>query len=258
MFGLFKKVKSKTKSKPPVKQKYTPLELSLHDQIVIEPSTAVYIPEVKEQLFSELRNSFKQRFTIDAIDTLKEEGDTRTIYNLYVIGEDEQIYLIQLHCEDVVEMNNDGEYVANEHIREAMFYCQPFEDFPTTTLAWEQYKQDLGTPTMEFDGITYTRCWHGDKRKDERVDIFDDAFTFKGKQLSKIDIAKHKNDPNFDGVSVTYQYLLYTRKIESDMSDNLGTVTELLLISIEETSETAVITMNVGLNCTVKPAISIQ
>ncbi len=123
-------------------------------------------------------------------------------------------FMLQLFC------NKDA-------VSEATLFKQVVSIVPLTEEEWDENMDGIGGRIIELDGIDYERVWG--ENHEGKLDLvqFDEK------------IIEYDNDASY-----TNNYLLYGRKFESILG---GEESEMLLVGVEESDETAEITMMLGL-----------
>jgi len=213
MFGTYLKKKfSKDKEVPVAEKFYSPLRIALHSTIDI--STVDWL--IMQQGLNESMVLPSPRMTILAIGETKIDDDT--IFNVYMTDQSDEEFILQLYC-----ANKSGKPT----VIEATLFKQVVNIVPMTEAEWDENMEAIGWNTIELDGNTYNRVWSGDY--DGRIDLmeFNENVVESNKTTSYIN-----------------NYLLYSRSFKS-ITDTEET--EMLLVGVEETDETAEITMMLGL-----------
>ena len=210
--SYFKKVFGKDKEVAEAEQFYSPLRIGLHSTIAIE--TVDWIT-----MNAQLNKSMvlpSSSFTINAIGETKTDDDS--IYQIYVMDDNEQEFVLQLYCTD------KG---GKPSVVEATLFKQVVNIIPLTESEWDENMDAIGLNTLELDEQVYDRVWGSDQAG--RMDLIE--FNEKVVESNKT-------------TSYTNNYLLYSRTFIS-LTDTEET--EMLLVGVEETADTAEITMMVGL-----------
>lgn len=210
--SYFKKIFGKDKEVAEAERFYSPLRIGLHSTINIE--TVDWIT-MKDQLNKSMVLP-SSSFTINAIGETKTDDDS--IYQIYAMDNDEQEFVLQLYC-----TNNGGV----PSVVEATLFKQVVNIVPLSESEWDENLDAVGLNTLELDDQVYDRVWGSDN--DGRMDLI--KFNEKVVESSKT-------------TSYTNHYLLYSRTFIS-LTDTKET--EMLLVGVEETADSAEITMMVGL-----------
>jgi len=142
------------------------------------------------------------------------EQDKAKIYQVYLQDNSKTEFILQLFC------NKD-------EVTEATLFKQVVNIVPLTEEEWDENMENIGNQTIELDDAIYNRVWGADS--DARMDLVQ----FDEKVVESDTTTRYTNN-----------YLLYSRTFESLTGDE---ETEMLLVGVEESEDTAEITMMVGL-----------
>jgi hypothetical protein len=214
MFGTYFKNKfGKKKEVPAAEQFYSPLRIGLHSTIDIP--TVDWL--VMQQGLNEKMVLPSGRMTVLAIGKTVTDGDE--IYNVYLTDQNKEEFILQLFCA--------APAIGEMLVSEATLYKQVVNIVPLTKDEWSENMDAIGFNTIELDDNTYNRVWVADH--DGRIDLveFDENVVAHNKEMSYYN-----------------NYLLYSRTFTSVTGTE---ETEMLLVGVEETSETAEIIMMLGL-----------
>jgi len=216
--SYLKKVFGGNKEVPASEKFYSPLRIGLHSTVKINTVDWLVIR-------SQLNRSMvlpSSDLSVQAIGETKNNDDT--IYQIYMADNKGEEFILQLYCN---EMSDGVSTVA-----EATLYRQVVNIVPLTESDWDDNMASIGDPTIELDKRSYNRIWGAEN-------------------AGKIDMMEF-NETVIQGsktTEYTNRYLLYGRKFESVVKVN---ETEMLLVGVEETEETAEITMMLGLSVPVQ------
>ncbi len=206
--NYFKKKFGKEKEVPAAEQFYSPLRIGLHSTLTI--NTVDWLTMVE---------SLNKMFTLPSSDlTVLAIGETiqdkAKIFQIYMEDQSKTEFMLQLFC------NKDA-------VSEATLFKQVVSIVPLTEEEWDENMDGIGGRIIELDGIDYERVWG--ENHEGKLDLvqFDEK------------IIEYDNDASY-----TNNYLLYGRKFESILG---GEESEMLLVGVEESDETAEITMMLGL-----------
>lgn len=212
MLAYLKKKLGMEKEVPAAERFYSPLRIGLH--------STIDMPTVDWLMAQEgLNKSMKlpvPTFTVLAIGETDADGDT--IYNIYMTDQANEEFILQLFC-----VTKSG----TMNVVEATLFKQVVNIVPLTESDWAENMDALGFNTIELDDNTYNRLWSEDH--DGKIDLID--FNEKVVESDKI-------------TGYTNHYMLYSRKFIGITGTE---ETEMLLVGVEETDETAEITMMLGL-----------
>lgn len=191
---------------------YSPLRIGLHSTITI---TTVDWLLMKENLNAKMILPTGS-FTVNAIGETSTAGDK--FFNIYIMDEKEEEFILQLYC-----TYKDG----NGTIEESTLYKQVVNIQPLTESEWNVNLDAIGYPNLELDDNKYDRIW-GDGI------------------LGQMDLIEfHEKIVESDNMSnYTNNYMLYSRTFESVLGDEES---EILLVGVEESEDTAEIIMMLGL-----------
>lgn len=214
MLGAYLKKKfGKDKDIPVAEQFFSPLRIALHSTIDI--ATVDWL-----MLGDTLHNAMKLpagRLTVLAIG--KTIADRDEIYNIYMEDTANEEFILQLYC-----TVKDGKGT----LAEATLYKQVVNIVPLSESAWDANTEGFGMPTLDLDNDTYKRVWSPDSNSKIGMMDFDETVVESDR------ITEYKNS-----------FMLYSRSVATATG---ATENEMLLVGIEETTETAEITMMLGLN----------
>lgn len=210
MLGSYLKSKfGGDKEVPAAEQFYSPLRIGLHTTITVKTVDWIIM---KEQLNTKMvlpSSSLK----VMAIGEMKTADDI--IYQIYLMDDSKEEFVLQLFCSD------------DKTVAEATLFRQVVSIIPLSESEWDDNLDGIGHRILELDEKPYERIWG---EGTEQIDLIE--FTENIVEADK-------------STSYTNSYLLYGRKFES----LVGTEeTEMLLVGVEETGETAEITMMLGLS----------
>jgi len=212
MLGSYLKKKfGKNKEVPLAEQFFSSLRIGLHS--TIEVNTIDWF--VLQESLNKSMVLPTSNLSVLAIGESKVDDDV--IYRVYVEDNDGNEFVLQLFCA------NDRGTVA---VSDAMLFKQTVSKIPQSEEAWDEALKTIGFNTLELDDNTYQRVWSDDHEGQVDLLEFDEKI-----------VQPHKTSDYVNN------YMLYSRDIEGLG----GTETELLLVGVEETEETAEITMSVGL-----------
>jgi len=214
MLGAYLKKKfGKDKEVPVSEQFFSPLRIGLHSTVDIATVDWLIMQEA-------LSNAMKLptgRLTVFAIG--KTLVDRDEIYNIYMedtVGEE---FILQLYS-----VIKDG----TGTISEATLYKQVVNIVPLSESEWDVNTEGFGMPTLDLDNDTYKRVWSSDSNSKIEMMTFDETVVESDRTT------EYKNS-----------FMLYSR----DITTVTGSVeNEMLLVGVEETADTAEITMMLGLN----------
>jgi len=214
MLGAYLKKKfSKDKEVPLAEQFFSPLRVALHSTIDIATVDWLMLGEA-------LHNAMKLplgKLSVLAIG--KTLTDRDEIYNIYMEDTANEEFILQLYC--VVK---DGKGTVSE----ATLYKQVVNIVPLSESEWDVNTEGFGMPTLDLDEDTYKRVWSPDSNSKIDMIEFDETVVESDRTT------EYKNS-----------FMLYSRSIATGTG---VTENEMLLVGIEESSETAEITMMLGLN----------
>ncbi len=211
--SYFKKKFGKDKEVPEAEQFYSPLRIALHSTINIKTVDWIIMKDhLNEMLVFPTSN-----MTVLAIGETKSNDDT--IYQFYLIDDAKEEFVLQLYCVDKA---------GKPTIEEATLFKQVVNIVPMSDADWQVNMEAIGWESLELDDNTYNRVWFENNRGQA------DLMEFKEKIVESNKTTWYDNS-----------YMLYSREFTS----MVGTQeTEMLLAGIEETDETAEITMMLGLS----------
>ncbi len=210
MFGTYLKNKFGKKKEIPAADKfYSPLRIGLHSTIEIKTVDWIVI---KEQLNKTMVLP-SSNMSVVAIGEMKADDDL--IYHIYMVDQSDQEFILQLYC-------------TNIKVNEATLFKQVVNIIPLTESEWDEHMGSIGDKNIELDGNTYDRVWGSEHNGHIDLIKFNETIVEQNKTTDYVD-----------------NYLLYGRTFK-----NLTGVDEkeLLLVGVEETDETAEITMMLGLS----------
>lgn len=214
MFGITY-LKSKLggdKEVPASEQFYSPLRIALHSTINV--SMIDWFGAI-----SELNKSVimpKGSMSILAIGTTEESSNK--IFNIYMMDEKQEEFSLQLFCTP----NDRGEGME---VREATLFREVRNVSPQSEDDWTVELHEVGNPTIKLDNHEYKRVWSDD-------------------YVGKLDMVEFEEDvirPT-EELHYTNNYVLYGRELETPT-----TQTELLLIGVEESEDSAEMVHRIGL-----------
>jgi len=214
MLGTYLKKKfGKEKEIPAADQFYSPLRIGLHSTVDI--STVDWL--IMQEGLNDTMVLPSGRMTVLAIGKTVTDGDE--IYNVYMTDQNNKEFILQLFCAEPAD--------GNWTVAEATLFKQVVNIVPLTESEWDENMDAIGFNTIELDDNTYNRVWAEDY--DGRVDLIKfDENVVESKKIT----------------GYTNNYLLYSRTFTSVTETE---ETEMLLVGVEETDETAEITMMLGL-----------
>lgn len=191
---------------------YSPLRIGLHS--TIEISTVDWL--MMRSLLNPTMVLPTQSLQVLAIGEMQADRDT--IYQVYLCDCQDEEFILQLYC-----TKRDGAEVVTE----ATLYKQVFNIVPVDEDDWTENLDSLCYNTIELDEQEYAREWSPEY--DGKVDFVEFTET--------VVETDHKTQ-------YTNQYMLYKRTFTSLVGNEES---EMLLVGVEETIETAEITMMLGL-----------
>jgi len=210
---LKKKLGIGEKEIPESQQFYSPLRIGLHSTIDIKTVDWIIIQESLNKAMV----LPKGRLSVDAIGKVTIDNDE--IFNIYLSDQNGESFTLQLYCAEP----DKGDRIVNE----ATLYKQVVNIIPMTEAEWEVNLDGIGHNVLDLDDREYKRVWLAESNG--KVDLLD--FEERIVRHSKI---HHYNN----------HYMLYSREVESMVGTNEN---EFLLVGVEETDESAEITMMIGL-----------
>jgi len=211
--AYLKKKFGKDKEVPEAEQFYSPLRIGLHSTIDI--STVDWL--VMQEGLNDTMVLPSGKMTVLAIG--KTVTDDDEIYNVYMTDQNDEEFVLQLFC---------GKAASDKMVvSEATLFKQVVNIIPMSDAEWDENAESIGFNTIELDDNTYNRVWAEDF--DGHVDLME----FEEKVVESGSITQYTNS-----------YLLYSRTFTSIIETE---ETEMLLVGVEETEETAEITMMLGL-----------
>ena len=213
LINYLKKKFGKEKEIPAAEQFYSPLRIALHSTITL--STVDWFG-LKLHGLSESMKLPASSLVVSAIGEMKTEDDI--IFNIYMVDDANEEFILQLFC-----VTKNGVQTVNE----ATMFKQIVNIMPLSQEEWDENLEAIGLPTIEIDDNTYNRVWADDY--DERIDLLE----------FKENVIEENKTTNY-----TNNYLLYGREFKSITET---TEKEMLLVGVEETIDTAEITMMLGL-----------
>lgn len=214
MLGAYLKKKfSKDKDVPVAEQFFSPLRIALHSTLNI--ATVDWLT-LGEALHSSMKLPTGMLTVLAVGKTLAARDE---IYSIYMEDTANEEFILQLYC-TVKD--------SKASLQEATLYKQVVNIVPLSESEWEINTEGFGMPTLDLDDDTYKRVWSDSSNT--KVDLID----FDETVVESDRTTEYKNC-----------FMLYGRDITS-MTGSKDT--ELLLVGVEETSETAEITMMLGLN----------
>lgn len=225
MFWTYLKNKFNKKKEVPAatEQFYSPLRIGLHSTIDI--STVDWL--IMQEGLNKTMVLPLGRMSVLAIGETKTD-DGNTIFNVYMTDQSDEEFILQLYCAD------KG---GKPTVMEAILFKQVVSIVPLTEEEWDKNLEAIGFNTLELDDNTYNRVWAGDY--DGRIDLI---------EFSENVVESDKT------TCYTNNYLLYSRTFTSITETE---ETEMLLVGVEESDETAEIAMMLGLPVPL-PNINIQ
>jgi len=213
MIGTYLKKKfGKDKEVPAAEQFYSPLRIGLHSTIEID--TVDWL--IMQSGLNESMSIPTSNLSVLAIGEIDTDGDS--IYHVYLEDNDNNEFILQLYCMDKA---------GAKEVTEATLFKQVVNIVPSSEGKWEDNLKLIGDNTIELDGNIYQRVW-GDEHED-RIDLVE----------FKEQVIQHNKTTQY-----TDSYLLYSRVFTSPTG---AEETEMLLAGVEETEESAEITMMLGL-----------
>ena len=209
MLGAYLKKKfGKEKEVSESEQFYSPLRIGLHSTITVATVDWLLLTEKLNGQMS-LPSS---DMTVLAIG--ETEQDKAKIYQIYLQDNSKTEFILQLFC------NKD-------EVSEATLFKQVVNIVPLTEEEWDENMEGIGQTTLELDETIYNRVWGADSS------AYMDLVQFDEKVVESDTITKYTNN-----------YLLYGRTFETLTGDQQE---EKLLVGVEESEDTAEITMMLGL-----------
>lgn len=210
MIGSYLKKKfGKEKEIPANEQFYSPLRIGLHSTIDI--NTVDWL--IMKNMLNETMVLPSSSLTVLAIGEIKTD-DGNNIYHVYGKDQAQEEFVLQLYCADGV-------------VSEATLFKQVVNIIPLTEDEWSDNMDAIGFNTLELDANTYNRVWSGEH--DGQIDLIE----FVEKVVESDKTTRYTNS-----------YLLYSRTFTSLTETE---ETEMLLVGVEESDDTAEITMMLGL-----------
>lgn len=214
MLGAYlKKRFGKDKEVPVSEQFFSPLRIGLHSTLNI--STVDWI--LLQESLNKALVLPTQMLTVLAIG--KTHADRDEIFNIYMEDAANEEFILQLYC-----IVKDGE----SRVAEATLFKQVVNIVPLSESDWDVNTEGFGTPTLDLDEHTYKRVWG--EGSNSKIDLmgFDETVVESDRTT------EYRNN-----------FMLYGR----DVTAITGTKeTELLLVGVEETADSAEITMMLGLS----------
>lgn len=213
MIGTYLKKKfGKDKEVPAAEQFYSPLRIGLHSTIEIDTvDWLIMQSELNESMSIPTSN-----LSVLAIGEIETDGDS--IYHVYMEDKDDNEFILQLYCMDKA---------GTKEVTEATLFKQVVNIVPQTESEWEDNTKLMGDNTIELDDNIYHRVWNGDY--DGKLPLVE----------FKEQVIQHNKTTEY-----TDRYMLYSRAFTSATG---AEETEMLLSGVEETDESAEITMMLGL-----------
>jgi len=206
--SYFKKKFGKKKETPANEKFYSPLRIALHSTVSVKTVDWIMM---REQLNAAMVLPSSD-LTVLAIGETVVNGDS--IFNFYMTDDAEEEFILQLYC------NKDT-------ISESTLYKQVVNIVPLTESEWDGNLDAIGWNDLDLDDNTYNRVWSSERNG--KVDFL----TFEENVV--------ESDKS---TSYTNSYLLYSRTFKSLVDTE---ETEMLLVGVEESDDTAEITMMLGL-----------
>jgi hypothetical protein len=217
-----RKLVSKDKEVPANEQFYSPLRIALHSTINVSMiDWFAAIPELHKALV--MPHGSMSVLAIGTVDV-----DREKIFNIYMMDTKLEEFILQLYCSP----NNMGQGME---VREATLYRQVAGATPQTEDEWTVEMYSVGDPEISLDDKVYNRIWSENS-------------------AGKVDLVTFEEDVirMEETLHYTNNYMLYGRDI-----DAVTPMTELLLVGVEESDDTAELVYSIGLTVPLS-AIKVQ